>query len=89
MRKSQEDFTFEILAREMMAAAQGIDFRRQQMGNDHRLGKGSAAAYRLVRRVIPFLLRDAVMYPHMEQARKLVAEGTLVATVDAALAGDG
>jgi len=77
-----------ILALEMMAAAQGIDFRRQQMGTDHRLGRGTAAAYRLVRRAIPFLPRDVVMYPHMEQARRLVAEGTLVAAVQTALAGE-
>jgi histidine ammonia-lyase len=41
------------------------------------LGQGTAVAYNLIRQHVPFLDRDAVMYPHMEAVRTLVAGGTL------------
>lgn len=74
-----------ILALELFAAAQGIDFRRQVMGTDTRLGQGTAPAYRLIRRRVPFLEHDAVMYPYIEAVRELIASGELVAAVREAL----
>lgn len=65
-----------ILASELFAACQGIDFRRQVMPGAV-LGRGTAIAYDLIRQHVPFLDRDAVMYPHMEAVRTLVAGGTL------------
>ena len=55
-----------ILALELMAAAQGIDFRKQAIGAHAHLGQGIGAAYRWVRKLIPFLDADTVMYPYME-----------------------
>src|SRR5690606_14235446 len=77
-----------ILAMELMAAAQGIDFRRQVLPGA-RLGRGTAPAYALVRAHVPFIERDAVMYPYLEQVRRLVAEGAITAAVDAALHTEG
>jgi len=62
-----------ILALELFAAAQGIDFRREALGPKARLGQGTAPAYALIRRHVPFLAQDAVMYPHIEAVRELVA----------------
>ncbi|MCK6576628.1 MAG: histidine ammonia-lyase [Anaerolineae bacterium] len=67
-----------ILALELMAAAQGIDFRREVMGRDTRLGKGTAPVYELIRRSVPFIARDTVMYPHMRTMEKLVRAGQIV-----------
>jgi len=76
-----------ILALELMAAAQGIDFRREALGPGARLGRGTAPAYELIRGRVPFLEEDAVMYPHIEAVRELVAGGDLARTVQAALDG--
>lgn len=74
-----------ILAIELLAAAQGIDFRRQVLGAQARLGQGTAVAYRLVRERVPFLERDAIMYPYIEAVHDLVVSGELVTAVEAAL----
>ncbi|MBU0490479.1 MAG: histidine ammonia-lyase [Chloroflexi bacterium] len=70
-----------IVAIEALAAAQGIDLRREGLGPDAQLGRGTAAAYALIRQHVPFLAQDCVMYPLIETARRLVAEGTLVTAV--------
>ncbi|HMQ33797.1 MAG TPA: histidine ammonia-lyase [Chloroflexaceae bacterium] len=75
-----------ILAIELMAAAQGVDFRRQSVGEGARMGRGTGPAYGLLRRHVPFIARDEVMYPHIEAARRLVASG---AVAEAARAGLG
>ena len=74
-----------ILALELMAAAQGIDFRREVLGASARLGRGTQAAYLLIRQHVPFLERDEVMYPHIESAAALVASGELSRAVEEAL----
>ena len=67
-----------ILALELLAAAQGIDFRRQVLGPEARLGRGTALAYDLIRQRVPFLEHDAVMYPYIEAVRELIASGELM-----------
>ncbi len=74
-----------ILALELMAAAQGIDFRKQAIGAHVHLGQGTGAAYRLVRELVPFLDADTVMYPYMEAVYHVVADGSLVAAVNSAM----
>lgn len=65
-----------ILAIELLAAAQGVDFRRQVMPHAQ-LGRGTQIAYALIRSRVPFLERDTVMYPHMNAVHDLVASGEL------------
>jgi histidine ammonia-lyase len=77
-----------ILALELFAAAQGIDFRREMLGGDPRLGKGTAVAYELIRQRVPFLEQDAIMYPHIEAMRELVRSGELVQAVEGAIGGE-
>ena len=76
-----------ILALEMLAAAQGIDFRRQVLGAQARMGKGTKPAYESIRRVVDFLEKDAIMYPLIEAVRDLIASGELVGEVMRELAG--
>jgi histidine ammonia-lyase len=71
-----------ILAIELMAAAQGIDFRRQVLGSTAQLGRGTQPAYELIRKHVPFLEKDAIMYPYIEAVRTLVATGQLVKVVN-------
>jgi histidine ammonia-lyase len=74
-----------ILVIELFAAAQGIDFRREALGPEARLGRGTGPAYELIRQHVPFLEYDAIMYPHIEAVRKLVATGELVRAVETAI----
>ncbi len=76
-----------ILAIELFAAAQGIDFRRERLGGNPRLGRGTAAAYTLIRKRVPFLENDAIMYPHIQAVRESVVNGELVEAVEKALEG--
>jgi len=72
-----------IVAIELLCAAQGIDFRRQMMGQPAAcLGQGTAVAYQLVREVVPFLEQDVVLAPHIEAVRELVAAGTIKEAVE-------
>jgi len=75
----------QIVAIELLAAAQGIDYRREALGQAARLGQGTAPAYRLIRRHVSFLDRDAPLAPLIEQVWDLVRNGALVAAVDQAL----
>lgn len=73
-----------IVGIELLAAAQGIDFRRRQVGNVA-LGQGTAVAYHLLRERIPFLDHDTVLAPILEETRQLVANGVLKTAVEEAL----
>ena len=75
-----------IVAIELLLAAQGVDFRKRALGVDQ-LGKGTAAAYDLIRQQVPFVQNDTILYPYMEQVRRLVADGTIKQATEAASAG--
>ena len=78
-----------ILAIELLAAAQGIDFRKQVLGAQAELGQGTRPAYNLIRSRVPFLDCDEVLYPLIEAVRQFVANGQLVDAVNRAIgAGD-
>jgi histidine ammonia-lyase len=62
----------QILAIELFAAAQGVDFRRKVHGDQARLGAGTEPVYRLVRSQVPFIEVDTVMYPHINAVKALV-----------------
>lgn len=66
-----------ILGIELFAAAQGIDFRREVLGADKRLGRGTQPVYNLIRQRVPFIEADTVLYPHMESLRRLVTSGSI------------
>lgn len=74
-----------ILGIELMSAAQGIDFRREVLGADRRMGRGTGPVYALIRRHVPFIEHDTVLYPYMEAVRALTASGAITQTANAAL----
>lgn len=71
-----------IIALELLCAAQGIDFRRKTQGASARLGRGTAPAYALIRRDVPFIERDTILYPYIEAMRQLVVSGELLRAVE-------
>jgi histidine ammonia-lyase len=64
-----------ILAIELMAAAQGIDFRRRVLGADTRLGKGTQPMYDRIRRHVPFVEEDTVLSGYLAAVHKIVVSG--------------
>jgi len=64
-----------ILAIELLAAAQGVDFRRKTHGAQASLGAGTAPVYKLVRMQAPFIEVDTVMYPYINSVKALIVSG--------------
>jgi histidine ammonia-lyase len=64
-----------ILAIELMAAAQGIDFRRRVMGEKTRLGKGTQPVYERIRQKVPFIEEDTVLSGYLAEVHKIVMSG--------------
>ncbi len=65
----------QILAIELMAAAQGIDFRRRVMGAETKLGKGTHPVYERIREKVPFIEEDTVLSGYLEEVHKIVVNG--------------
>ena len=66
----------QIVAIELLCAAQGIDFRRREQPS-LKLGPGTAGAFQAVREHVPFIPVDEVMYPHIKTMHRLVHEGQI------------
>lgn len=77
-----------IVALELLCAAQGVDFRRKSQPA-LRMGRGTQGAFEAIRVKVPFLAADDVMYPHIENVRRLVQEGQVAETAERALPTDG
>jgi histidine ammonia-lyase len=70
----------QVLAIELLCAAQGIDFRAPLQP-----GRGTMAAHRLLRKHIPRLDRDRIMAPDLKQAVALVRGGKVLKAVERAV----
>jgi histidine ammonia-lyase len=70
----------QIIAIEMLAAAQGIDFQKEL-----KPGKGTIAAWKEIRKIIPHLGEDRVMYLDMEKMLVLIKEGVVLKAVEDAV----
>lgn len=66
-----------VLATEIMAACQAIDFREGL-----KLGVGTAEAYRLVREHVAFIEEDTIMYKEIDKCEELLKDGTLLDGVE-------
>jgi histidine ammonia-lyase len=88
--------TARILALEALCAAQAIDFRLRilDFGLDNdtssnpkpktqnpKLGRGTRAAYELIRAHVPFIERDEDIRPHIAAAERLVLSGELASQI--------
>lgn len=71
-----------IVAIELLAAAQGLDFRREELGKETKQGRGTAVAYNLIRQRVPFLEDDTPLAPYIEAVRQLVANGIIKEAVE-------
>ncbi len=70
----------QVLAIELLTAAQSTDFRKP-----HLPGRGSKAAYDHIRQFIPFMEKDRVLYPDIERTAALLKDGSLVGAVERAV----
>ncbi len=75
--RSVVDNVARVIGIELLTAAQAIDFRGAE-----NLGRGTAAAYRLLREEVSFLKKDEVLYPLIDQAIAMVTSGRLVEAVE-------
>lgn len=69
-----------VLAMELMVACQGIDMR----GNKG-LGKGTQAAYDLVRKEVAKLEEDRELYGDINYCEEIIRNGSLIRAVEAAI----
>jgi len=69
-----------ITAIELLCAAQGIDFR-----GPHKLGKGTKAAYLIIRKKVPILKEDRIMHKDIEAVVNLIQTQELVEAVRTAI----
>lgn len=60
-----------ILSLELFCAAQGIDFRKKQIGDDKKLGKGTRDIYDSIRAKVPFIQKDEYMKVHMDSVAEI------------------
>ena len=67
-----------IITIELMAAAQGIDFRKQALGDQAALGLGTKEAYHLIRQQVPFIEADTFMGDFIESIRLLIVNNTII-----------
>ncbi len=76
-----------IVAIELLFAAQAVDLRARQENRpvQELLGKGSRAAYQLIRQHVPFLQADRPLYRDIETLTALVTQGKLLQTVQQAV----
>ena len=66
-----------VIATELMAACQAIDFRQ-----GYSLGKGTEAAYKTIRHHIDFLEEDKVMYKELDKCTELINNNKLLSSVE-------
>ncbi len=67
----------EVLAIEMMSAAQAMEFH-----DGRKPGRGTGAAYRLIRDKVPPLVDDRVLYPDIAAIRELIESGAILEAVE-------
>ncbi|MDK1028464.1 MAG: histidine ammonia-lyase [Anaerolineae bacterium] len=66
-----------ILAIELLAAAQGIDFRRESLGLTASLGVGTEPVYTLIRQKAPFIEKDTILYRYIDAVKLLETSGQI------------
>ncbi len=72
-----------VVAIELAAGAQGVDLHTEDEGKP--LGKGTKAAYDVIRSRVNKLEEDRVMYPDFEAVARLIADGSILTAVEQAV----
>jgi histidine ammonia-lyase len=72
--------TESVVAIQLMSAAQALDFKRPL-----KAGKGSEAAYAVIRSKLEKLIDDRPLYPDIEIVTSLVRDGSIVEAVEEAV----
>ncbi|MFQ5583986.1 MAG: histidine ammonia-lyase [Calditrichia bacterium] len=88
-RKARQilDNVYKIIAIELLFAAQALDLRVRNEGIAQAdcnkiLGKGTCAAYSLIRNKVSFIEKDRPIYPDIENMIGLLKSGKVVSTVE-------
>ena len=76
------DNAYGILGIEFMAAAQALDFRKEEI---NRYGDGTTKAWEVVRRHVTFLDIDRPLYPDHTAMKELVKSGEILEEVEKAI----
>lgn len=92
-RKARQilDNVQKIVAIELLYAAQAFNMKlnrekqRIDTNPEKLFGKGTAAAYKIIRRHVPFLEKDRPIYKDIETMRELVKSGELLSAVEEAV----
>ena len=66
-----------VLAIEMLCAGQAIDFLKEG-----KLGAGVKVVHETMRKRVPYLVEDKVMYPHMDVVRDMIRSGQILQAVE-------
>jgi len=66
-----------VLATEIMAACQAIDFR-----DGYTLGIGTNEAYKVVRKNVDFIEKDKIMYVELDKVTNLIKDGSITKIVE-------
>jgi histidine ammonia-lyase len=74
----------QIVAIEMLCAAQAIDLRLKSNPGAE-LGEGTAAAHNAIRQKVPYLEKDAYLQPAMEGLTEMVHRGEILRATEEAL----
>jgi histidine ammonia-lyase len=64
----------QILALELLCAAQGIDFRKKVIGEDKKLGQETQPIYEKIRERVPFIEKDEYLKVHIDAVREVVRQ---------------
>ena len=69
-----------VLVIELISACQAIDMDKSR--EDKKLGKGTAAAYDVIRAALPYIAEDAIMYRLFKKAEDIVDGNDIVSAVE-------
>lgn len=72
--------SFANIAMEMIAGAQAFDLLKP-----HKPGKGSLAAYEVIRKYVPYMDDDRPLHNDINALAKVVVSGEIVQAVEAAI----
>ena len=66
-----------VLAIELMLGCQALDFKKGK-----KPGRGVRTAYERIRKSVPYIKEDTILYPYVEDIKEIVKSGKLVQSVE-------